>query len=53
MDIQLDNYLDTILGALHRIEVEYYERRTEPEFLEWLEQGEKWIAEGRESFENH
>lgn len=42
--------LDVISKALHQVAVEYYEGRTRPEFLEWLGQGEEWVAEGREKF---
>lgn len=50
MDGPIDTYLGTIANALHQIAHADYKRWTDPEFLEWLEQGEEWLSEGHKKF---
>ncbi len=47
METPLSVFVDTIEGALTRMERECFEQRTEPEFLELLEEGEDWVKKMR------
>lgn len=47
MGTPLSIFVDTIEGALKRMERDCFEQRTEPEFLVLLEEGEEWVTKMR------